>query len=1601
MSLLAMSLTRIAERWWEYVVNASWQAALVGLSALVLVRIGRRWPAPWRCGLLLVALLKFACPPMIAAPTGLFSQWAAADWGLAGDAETLQSNRAAMPVIRLPAPLEPKEFAREPTRQASAPHSRKAERDANIFANDSDKDEVVPTLSHAKSQRDGANEAALPSQIAGEQPRLRWRVWLMLSHLAGVLVFAAWTAGQLWRLRCLIRSSRDIAAGPHHEQMLALCRTMKLRRTPRLLESQEAISPMALGILRPTVVIPSRVLEGLAPGDVRTVLAHELAHLRRGDAWLNWLRIVLLAVWWFHPVAWLLSRALRHVHEDCCDDMLLAGGLIGEADYCETLLRVAAKASSGAAGLALGMAQQLHPLGHRLLRIMDEKARRRAGLSAGGVGTLVLLAGVLLPGLSRRPVDASPATPDQQSAADEESDKKDQGAKVAEALSAEPANEAESDESDFAIEGLVVDAAKKPAAGAEVWLVSGDWGDETAEVRAVTTTDEKGRFAFRQFTADELFKTATGRSFLLARDRRRQLGWIVYLQPADAQRIFIALHEVADFRGKLVDASGQPIVGARIQPRSLSTAPLRGPELGGVSLPFELVSRWDTKTSDNGEFVLRDMPADGSLTARVAAVGFGTPLLRWDLGHNVEIRLERAGAIAGYIQLPSGADLPKELTLILFRQAESPMEGARFGLRFSTLKPVDEQGHFEFADAPPGKYVISLQQARHSALYGDPTGPILLSAGERVADVKLPLHRTVVVRGVAVDNRDKKPVKGVALQFNKVESNGRWQPLTDETTDANGRFTAYVRPGQIAIRPVDAPAGYLAVFQGDASMKPVDAEKDVETVVEVERAIQVKGAVVDASGTPVPNAELQIMMPWRLNRHGAPPQQKADESGAFVLDDVDPSDTLPVRARSKTAVTDGAVLLRPEQLREPVRLEVRDANACRLTGQVVDELGQPIKRAVVSLNANRGYQSLRAMRGTFTDVQVERIETDRDGRFLSGALWPRDSYQASVSNEGYVSAQSQRLVGKPRETLDAGVIVLRRNDGFVEGSVVDSAGQAVAGATIFNSGDGLEPASITTAADGRFRLQGLFSGPVYIFARKPGFRFTGLRTTSGTNDIKMTLLAETDPPPMDQPAALPTITPQHEALARWMLERLWELPQATNKWVLVRCMARLDEEQARQWSVQLGQASAQQVFVGASERLLGVARQSERSLDNKEPLAVAAELSDDRACDFLASLAELNIARDPEKSSEFIEQALLRVSNVPPPRHTSHQARLGGLLLRLGRRAAGRELIDKAADEAQTSGQNWFVRHDVIAELASYDLPRCKKLIEPIVDPLGRNRLLEALAVASAESDLDDSLATAAEIKGDLNADSIRNHALLEIAYRLAVTQPDEALHVVDLMDGYDGDKIRAEALGWLAVAIAPRDKRAAYGLIDRSLALYLDQPDSFRSWGNYGGRCALAAWTARHAREIRYPDMHGVVMRVLATRPSLRDEHDPIRRLEAQVAMALILGFSAPETANQVLQSCAPSDGLVGSGHSSIRRGEWLEAWALANPASAKELFQQELAAAKGMDKIDLQTSELVQAADLLSLPAGQWPRRFAADFGAIWFPGEEWMVKYGRFSP
>ena len=145
---------------------------------------------------------------------------------------------------------------------------------------------------------------------------------------------------------------------------------------------------------------------------------------------------------------------------------------------------------------------------------------------------------------------------------------------------------------------------------------------------------------------------------------------------------------------------------------------------------------------------------------------------------------------------------------------------------------------------------------------------------------------------------------------------------------------------------------------------------------------------------------------------------------------------------------------------------------------------------------------------------LESYETDSEGRFASAALWPGDRYKITVEAPGYGNAESPEITGRAGENHDFGAIRLVATGGRVVGRVLDTAGKPVADATVFNRGDAPEPLTARTDSSGNFQLEGFFDGGKYVFMRKDGYRFTGMRVERNSGAVTLTVrrMDETPPP---------------------------------------------------------------------------------------------------------------------------------------------------------------------------------------------------------------------------------------------------------------------------------------------------------------------------------------------------------------------------------------------------------------------------------------------------------------------------------------------------------
>ena len=224
--------------------------------------------------------------------------------------------------------------------------------------------------------------------------------WLLAGWVAGVLLLSARFLGSWLRVQRLRRLGASPVPAEWHLVLSRLCRELGLTRTVRLLQSAVVEVPTALGWLRPVILLPACALSGLAPLQLEAILAHELAHIRRGDFLVNLLQSLVEVLLFYHPAVWWLSARIRAERELCCDDVAaqLCGDplLLARALTELEALREPDSAAPNQLALAANGGSLMHRIRHLLHPALPVTSGARATALAVLAASLLGAAGVAM-----------------------------------------------------------------------------------------------------------------------------------------------------------------------------------------------------------------------------------------------------------------------------------------------------------------------------------------------------------------------------------------------------------------------------------------------------------------------------------------------------------------------------------------------------------------------------------------------------------------------------------------------------------------------------------------------------------------------------------------------------------------------------------------------------------------------------------------------------------------------------------------------------------------------------------------------------------------------------------------------------------------------------------------------------------------------------------------------------------------------------------------------------------------------------------------------------------------------------------------------------
>jgi len=799
-----------------------------------------------------------------------------------------------------------------------------------------------------------------------------WLATLVGGWLLGSFFWFALAGVRTVRFGRLLRE-----AEPASEFLRAAARRLSdrfgLKRCPEVRVVAARIPPLLWGSVRgATIVLPRDLLCQLTPAQQTALLAHDLAHYRRGDHLVRWPEALVLGIFWWHPVVWWARRRMRQAEELCCDAWVLWAFPEDAKRYAHTLLTAVeflSTVKSPLPAVASGVGE-IGSLRRRLEMIVNQAVRRQ--MSWPGFGAVVLAAMLILPWSA----GTAPAEPAESTT--------DTSAESA-VLPAEPDGVFGDAGSSPRVTGLVVGPDGEPLEDAEVYLLghsgfyemyghslpsaalpenskSLTYGPHTF---GETTTDSAGRFVLDDVPSP----LACGGSPDIV-VRAEGLG-LAFLDWKGTQQVKIKVAKGETVEGRLLAPDGSPASGVTLRPVSIFN------DVGYLGIGIdaaeeELPGCWpqSVRTDAEGTFTISGIPADSRVSFYVRDPSYEQERLPVDTKLEVPESLEEADQAS---EESRSDPLPSRFTHRLTppRPVEGVVTAADTGEPFAGMfvemraggRPIygrtDQRGRYRINASEARSYGVHVYPAHDSGYLAAWRRHQGWPEDAQSLQLDFILHRGKLIRGQVLDDQTGEPISGASVVYKPSRKNPNRRNDYDLSnpalTDDEGRFalTAIAGSGQLMVETPHRIYRRTRIDRrgGDPSMPagltpidvPLEGTPD-DVVIRMKRGRSVALRVRGPEGEKLPSVkalwegiDATHDMVWSQG-YGFPLDVGGTERD-LIVPGLDPKASTRVLLIN-TDCSLGAVFdITPETPAGPV--EVRLQPTATITGQVVTPEGEP------------------------------------------------------------------------------------------------------------------------------------------------------------------------------------------------------------------------------------------------------------------------------------------------------------------------------------------------------------------------------------------------------------------------------------------------------------------------------------------------------------------------------------------------------------------------------------------------------------------------------------------------------------------------------------
>ena len=951
-----------------------------------------------------------------------------------------------MPAVTVTVPVLP---------QAAAAVSARAEalHGEGIVALDADPVEPAPVIADEPIPVEGTVKAVPPvtaAPVAGPA-RVRPSFWtvLMASWCAGVVVFVVRLV-RGWRKMMRVASRAREANDPALQSLVREASSfVGLRGAPKLLTTEESVSPFVTGVFRPAVVVPEKLTRKVSSDELLSVLAHEFAHVRRRDIAVGWILALCEAVYFFHPALHLAKRRLMFERECACDEMVLALGKSNRGVYARALVCAADVCASPDRGVSpiIVAAESFRDLKKRLI-LVDVIQAPRARLSRVSVALLAILVIVSAPGIVLTGASTAQVT-------------SGSTAEIPAAVFKEPAEKVR-------YAGIVTNPTGRPLPGVRVRSdVSFHRPRGYEKGEAETVTDANGRFSLGSLPAIDKFK-GTRRIFF---DHPEYAIWLythAFNAKEDPSDLRISLVPQASVAGRVTDQQGNPVADAVLSAHVQFESEGRYYYIG-----LDEFNGFAGVSDADGRFVLGRIPAGARAHLRVAHRQYASYSTRD--GYRQDIAPIRAGQEEMRIALEPGASIMGRLV----RDGKPYLKKGVFvtaeGTGGRAWDHTDEEGRFELTGLRSGSFVVYVdnRDLDEKDFVFAPVSDVDAEPGAPAASVDLELTAGVIMSGRVSDEQSGGPVSDQAIVARLGANNDAL--VNGVSTDADGRYELRIPHGEYVLSTHGWKLGRFRQFKKAVHVKRGEDPSPMDMTISA-RPI-VRGRLADAGGSPVEG----------IVKLGE--EAKTAPDGSFEIPEPfgNPAEPQLGFAFDKERTLGKAFYWSFDDVDK--ELEIVVAPVVQIIGRLVDEEGHSVSDAEPRIGIGPNESGMTAYLGS----PPWKASVKADGRFTIAPVPVGLPMSLSLEKTGFHGGATlpELMPGEVYDVEDVGVRPLVMSDKAVytegvpkgpptqwnaamSGRVLDEKGKPVRGASVHASlaSSGSAQRDVTDR-DGRFRLEKL------------------------------------------------------------------------------------------------------------------------------------------------------------------------------------------------------------------------------------------------------------------------------------------------------------------------------------------------------------------------------------------------------------------------------------------------------------------------------------------------------------------------------------------------